>query len=111
MVVDETASNERGLDRRWGWSPRGTACRMTDSMAITTKSWSILPAIGINGYLEIDIFQGSFNSNRLVLFIRKLLKKMTPFPGPRSVLIMDNCSTHHAIEIKELCDLAGVKIE
>lgn len=25
VYVDESASNERGLDRRWGWSPRGTA--------------------------------------------------------------------------------------
>lgn len=28
VYVDESASNERGLDRRWGWSPRGTAYRI-----------------------------------------------------------------------------------
>lgn len=45
------------------------------------------------------------------MFIRKLLKKMTPFPGPRSILVLDNAATHHAVEIGELCERAGVKVE
>lgn len=111
VVVDESATNERGLDRRWGWSSRGTAYRMVSSSAARSKCWSILPAFGINGYLEVDIHHGSFNSERFVLFVRKLLNKMTPFPGPRSVLVLDNAATHHAVEIGELCERAGVLVE
>lgn len=84
---------------------------MVSSTAYRSKCWSVLPAFGINGYLEIEVYQGSFNSERFVLFVRKLLKKMTPFPGPRSVLILDNAATHHAVEIGELCERAGVKVE
>ena len=29
VFVDESASNKRGLDRRWGWSPRGVPYRMS----------------------------------------------------------------------------------
>lgn len=110
VVVDESASNERNLDRRWGWSEKGIAYRMVNSTA-TSKRWSILPAIGINGYLECEIFQGSFNSERFALFVQKLLKKMNPFPGPRSVLIMDNCSTHHSGLIRPMCEAVGVRLE
>lgn len=110
VVVDESASNEKNLDRRWGWSEKGIAYRMVNSVS-TSKRWSILPAIGINGYLECEIFQGSFNSERFALFVQKLLKKMNPFPGPRSVLIMDNCSTHHSGLIRPMCEAAGVRLE
>lgn len=111
VVVDESATNEKDLDTRWGWSPRGTAYRMVSSTARRSKYWSILPAIGINGYLDVDIFQGSFNGDRFVLFIAKLLKKMNPFPAPRSVLIMDNARTHHVDGLREMCEDAGIVLE
>ena len=84
---------------------------MTQSVAQRSQAWSILPAIGINGYLEYEIYQGSFDNDRFTLFIEKLLDKMTPFPGPRSVLIMDNCRTHHSDRLQEMCDEAGVILE
>ena len=33
---------------------------------------------------------------------------MQPFPGDRSVLVMDNCSVHHAQEMKDLLRDAGI---
>ena len=84
---------------------------MKQSVARRSQAWSILPAIGINGYLEYEIYQGSFDMDRFILFIEKLLDKMTPFPGPRSVLIMDNCRTHHSDRLQEMCDEAGVILE
>lgn len=76
VVVNESACNERELDRRWGWSERGTAYRMTNSVTTRSNRWLILPAIGINRYLEYEIYQGSFNKERFALFIRKVLRKM-----------------------------------
>jgi len=111
IVVDESSTNERTLDRRWGWSPRGVAYRMTQSVAQRSQSWSILPAIGINGYLEYEIYQGSFDTERFNQFIERLLQKMTPFPGPRSVLVMDNCRTHHSQTLEDMCEKAGVILE
>ena len=111
IIVDESSTNERSLDRRWGWAPKGIAYRMKQSVARRSQAWSILPAIGINGYLYYEIYQGSFDGERFNLFIEKLLEKMTPFPGPRSVLIMDNCKTHHGGRIQEMCDKAGVILE
>lgn len=36
---------------------------------------------------------------------------MNRFPGPRSVLVMDNVATHYLPYVKQLCDEAGVRIE
>jgi transposase len=110
VVVDESAVNERCRDRRWGWSPRGVVCRMKQDSPRSSR-WSILPAIGINGYLEYEIYHGSFTSERFENFIMKLLRKMNPYPLPRSVLVMDNVASHHSPLVKQLCDAAGVKLE
>ena len=109
VVVDESAANERSKDRRWGWSERGVPCRANQSSRATR--WSILPAIGINGYLEYEIFHGSFNSERFENFIKRLLLKMNRFPLPRSVLVMDNVATHHSPLVAQLCREARVIVE
>lgn len=111
VYVDESASNERNLDRRWGWSPKGTAYRMTQSCGSRANSYSILPAMDMNGYLHYEIYPGSYDGDRFVAFVRSLLPKMTPFPGPRSVLIWDNNSTHGDSELEELAEQYGVIIE
>jgi transposase len=67
-----------------------------------------LPAIGINGYLEYEIYHGSFNAERFNNFIRKLLIKMEPYPGPRSVLVMNNTSVHYTPELRQMYQEAGV---
>ena len=95
VFVDESAANEHTADRRRGWSPRGVPCRVSLPNG-RSKRWSILPAIGLNGYLDYEIYHGSFDTDRFNDFIRRLLTKMNPYPGPRSVLIMDNCRCHHS---------------
>jgi hypothetical protein len=59
--------------------------------------------MGLNGYFNYNIIYGSFNSKRFTFFVRQLLRKITPFSGPRSVLIIDNCRTHHGDDIKKMC--------
>ena len=110
VVVDESAASERTRDRRWGWSPRGVVCRVLQDSPRSNR-WSILPAIGINGYLEYEIFHGSFTSERFENFIHKLLLKMNRFPLPRSVLVMDNVASHHSPYVRAMCDQAGVVLE
>jgi len=37
--------------------------------------------------------------------------RCTPYPGPRSVIVLDNCVIHRGRELKEACDTAGVRLE
>ena len=39
------------------------------------------------------------------------LPVMNPFPAPRSVILLDNCSIHHVDGVQELCDQHGVILE
>ena len=32
---------------------------------------------------------------------------LLPFPGPRSIVVMDNCSTHHVKEVQEAIYTTG----
>ena len=109
IAVDESAANERTKDRRYGWSPKGMPCRVK-LHGRKSHRWSILPALGIGGFLYWEVYHGSFNAERFVGFIERLLPRMTPYPGPRSVLLLDNASTHHSAALEPLCAAHGVRL-
>jgi transposase len=48
------------------------------------------------------IVEGSFNTERFLIFIEDLLAKMQPFPAPMSVIVMDNAAIHKADEIGKI---------
>ena len=68
VFLDETACNGRTPNRRWGWSPRGFPCRAR-RFNTNSKRWSILPALSVEGYVAVDMFQGSFTGERFKSFV------------------------------------------
>jgi hypothetical protein len=64
--------------------------------------------MGMNEYLDYEIFHGSFDTARFNLFIRQLLRKTTPFPGPQSVLVMDNARIHHSEDLTAMCEETNI---
>src|SRR5205814_8549914 len=73
--------------------------------------WSILPAMGINGYIDYEIIQGGFNTDKFNMFIRLLLRKMNLFPGLRLILILDNINSHLSENLATICEEARVCLE
>jgi hypothetical protein len=65
--------------------------------------YSVLPALTMNGIIYLHVVQGSFDGNTFTEYLEGLLKLMNPYPGERSVLVMDNCAIHHVEGISELC--------
>ncbi|QRW09356.1 DDE superfamily endonuclease [Ceratobasidium sp. AG-Ba] len=57
--------------------------------------------MSLDGILHLEIVEGSFTGDLFSDFIDGLLDVMTPFPGPNSVIIMDNCRVHKNPEILE----------
>ena len=93
IYIDESAANERSLDRKYGWSSKGQPARL---ISPAKRKWSILPAYTCDGFIDWEIIRGSYNSNMFINFIKeKVIPHTTPHPGPRSVLIMDNAKIHH----------------
>ncbi|TFK78757.1 hypothetical protein K466DRAFT_468528, partial [Polyporus arcularius HHB13444] len=67
--------------------------------------YSILPALTMDGIIALDIFEGSVNKERFLQFLNnELAPTLNPYPGPRSVVIMDNCTIHHDEEIRHLIE-------
>jgi hypothetical protein len=66
--------------------------------------YSVLPAICLDGILTVKILEGSFDSDSFARFIDGLLCHMNPFPGPNSVVVMDNCRIHKSDLIREMIE-------
>ncbi|KAF9514734.1 hypothetical protein BS47DRAFT_1294813, partial [Hydnum rufescens UP504] len=64
----------------------------------------ILPALSMDGILHLKIVEGSFNRPLFMEFIEGLLDQMNPFPGPNSVIVMDNCRIHKSNEITQMIE-------
>ncbi len=121
VFVDESACDRRTYIRNRAWALEGLrACRkqyfargkryviilslfsqISNSMQC---SYSILPAITLDGMIECSIIEGSFNTERFTSFIEDVLLKMNPFPERNSVIVMDNCAIHKAPEIREMIE-------
>ncbi|PMD13788.1 hypothetical protein NA56DRAFT_584950, partial [Hyaloscypha hepaticicola] len=58
---------------------------------------SVLPAYTIKGYIHSITFSGTCTADIFEDFIiDELLPLYNPYPGPRSVIIMDNTSVHQS---------------
>ncbi|KAF8837048.1 hypothetical protein BDN67DRAFT_909949 [Paxillus ammoniavirescens] len=67
--------------------------------------YSILPALTLDGIIAYDIIEGSVTGERFIQFLKDhVMPFTTPYPGPRSVLVMDNCSIHHGEEVRKLVE-------
>jgi hypothetical protein len=95
IYVDESACiNERTSDRKYGWASIGLRASIIGSYK-RSERWSILPAYTCNGFIDWAMMQGSYNADLFLNFIENhVLPHMMPFPGLRSVLIMDNARIH-----------------
>lgn len=63
----------------------------------------MLPALSLeNGILHCEVVEGSFHPDTFALFIQNVLEHMEPFPGPNSVIVMDNSRIHKIPYIQEL---------
>lgn len=78
---------------------------------LTTYRYSILPAISLDGILDCNIVEGSFNTRKFKDFIEGLLDHMQPYPAPNSVIVLDNCRIHKDPEIIEMVESRYVSVQ
>jgi len=96
LFLDESAANERTLDWKFSWAPIGTTPHLYQSIKHTER-WSILPVYTIDSFVNWEKIQGSFDKQLFNDFVRnKVLPLCNPFPGVRSVIVMDNVKIHHS---------------
>lgn len=106
--VDETGSDCRNQIRKFGYQIRGVTPVYYRFLSRGVRVSSIV-AINSEGLLVYETLTGTTNGDIFYDFLRgNLIPCMQSFPGPRSILIMDNCSIHHVQQVKELLDAAGI---
>ncbi|KIM50222.1 hypothetical protein SCLCIDRAFT_80849, partial [Scleroderma citrinum Foug A] len=67
--------------------------------------YSIIPAITLDRIIAYDIVEGPVDTECFVRFLNEQVMPFTnPYPGPRSVLIMDNCRIHHGEAVRCLVE-------
>lgn len=95
VLVDESAANERTLDRKFGWSPRGMSA-VTARALEKSKRWGVLLALANTGYLDGTLItKGNIDSKEFADWLEQsIIPQTEEFPWRRSVIIVDNMSTH-----------------
>jgi hypothetical protein len=108
VFCDESGVDRRDGARRTGWSPRGVA-PWTYATLARGHRFHLLPAITVNGLLDVLLYKGHTHTEGFFIWLRDcVLPKMNPFPGPNSILVMDNASWHKSPAVAALCRDHGV---
>lgn len=92
--LDESAANEHTCHRKHGWSLFGITPRVILPVKRSERH-SVLPCYSIDGIMCYHIHQGAIDGPRFEWFLdNHVLPRCNPYPGPKSVLVMDNASIH-----------------
>ena len=68
IFIDESAKDEKSLSRLYGYSPRNIrACKKV--VFIWGKRYIILPALTLDGFVAVDIFEGACDRKKFVDFV------------------------------------------
>ncbi|CAD6939951.1 unnamed protein product [Tilletia caries] len=111
VFTDETGFDSRQVQRKYGWAPEGeTAIRIVSGKR--TKRATLIPGLCVDGIIAPKIFHHNINTDVFYDYlVRYLLPAMTPYPGPRSVLVMDNVPFHRSLKVRQLTADFGCRIE
>jgi hypothetical protein len=100
LIAEQYIMDEPGQSKEHKHNIRHSLCMESSQLKIFILSldysqsfnFSVLPAISLDsGILHCEIVKGSFHSDSFAQFIHNLLENMQPFPGPNSVIVMDDC--------------------
>lgn len=106
--VDETGSDKRDLYRKYGYAFRGERAEV-HRLVIRGKRVSSIAAISSTGVVDVHMTTESVNGDTFFDFVRgSLIPNMLPYPNPKSIIIMDNCSIHHVGHVAALLEEMGI---
>lgn len=102
MAVHQRVTVSQG--KRSSYVAKGIPPWVSSNATYIVIRYSVLPAICLDGILTVKILEGSFDSDSFARFIGGLLCHMNPFPGPNSVIVMDNCRIHKSELVREIIE-------
>ena len=111
VFVDETRKDPRGLHRKFGYGLVGTRTSVTSSFQ-RSSSYSATGVLSLQGMIGYHITAAKGVNALQFMFVlaEVILPLMGPFPGPNSVLVLDNAPVHHPRYVRPMCEACGVRI-
>ena len=96
IFLDESGVNARSGEQTYGWGPKGQIIPYPVHFQKCTN-FSILPAMTMNGYIACQVYSEGINRDTFNAFAEnELLPLCNEFPGPNSIIVMDNASIHRS---------------
>ena len=101
VFLDETGADHRHTSRQYGYSIRG---KQTVEQQLLVRGNHVfgLALISVEDLLDVKTINETADGDCFYDFVQKyVIPHLIPFNGhsPHSILIMDNCATHHIQEI------------
>ena len=95
FFLDETSKDQRAYNRSYGYALRGLKPRSNLGIFSRGQRISTLGAFDMHGFVDWYSIPGTFRGDDFLDAVEAaVLAHVTPFPGPRSVIILDNASIH-----------------
>ena len=110
--TDESGSDSRNHIRKYGYALRGMTPECHRLLVRGTRI-NAIAAMSSDGMVALDVTTSTVSGETFFDFLRgTLIPNMLPFNGSniRSILVLDNCSVHHTLEVKELLRRAGILV-
>ncbi len=107
VFLDETSKNRASINRQYGWGPKRKTIYNKD-IVLRGKRMSVVGAYTVNGLLTFDIISNTYNRERFEDFFRHfVLPELTHYPGPKSIVILDNARIHNRQVLYDMCMSVG----
>ncbi|EHS62474.1 uncharacterized protein PGTG_20597 [Puccinia graminis f. sp. tritici CRL 75-36-700-3] len=103
VFTDESCVCSRDLLRTFSRSSKGKPANRT-IMQQNAKRFTLLPAISVDGIVALTVTEENVKGTNFAHFLKYcLLPRMNPYPGPKSILVLDNAGIHGGARVARLC--------
>ena len=107
IFIDESGSDRGIAIPGRGYAPKGVTPVQVKRFH-RGRRVQILPAYTVDGIIYSEVYEENTDHEVFEGFIERLLPFCGRFPGPRSVIFMDNASFHFSPKINQMLAQAGV---
>ena len=95
IFLDETSKDMRSINRSYGYALRGMKPRSDLGYFTRGQRISTMASFDMNGFIDWYSITGTFKGNDFLDAVElAVLPYLQAYPGPRSVIILDNASIH-----------------
>jgi len=114
--IDEFGKRKKPPQRVFGWSLRGKRAQSNKQLLTSDGSYTVLAAFDLEmghcTHYTHDNSTGGYNADAFYAgFTLKVMNHCNPYPGPRSVIVLDNWIGHKAERFIDACRQSGLIIE